>query len=183
MCLLRVLSGWIWVAGLLWFIPAAWTLFFQDQMGSVDAWHRMVAGCIFFLVAGLVNIYEKLSQIADKLAPEDSDDEETPREADSDEEKTASDEEEDKVAERLEELRQQQVELLEREVKAQKRQVEAAERLAKLREQQVETLERQVEEKEERAEQQTEAIQSEAGRLRNLLVVPPRNDEKSEPQP
>jgi hypothetical protein len=67
MWVLRVLSGFLWVAGFIWFLPAAWSLFFQDQMKGLDAWHRMMAGCAFFVIAALVNIYEKLDQILRKL--------------------------------------------------------------------------------------------------------------------
>lgn len=67
MWVLRVLSGFLWVAGIFWFIPAAWSLFFRDQMDSLGAWHRMMAGCAFFGIAALVNIYEKLDQIAKGL--------------------------------------------------------------------------------------------------------------------
>lgn len=72
MWVLRVLSGFLWVAGVIWFIPAAWSLFFRDQMKSLDVWHHLMAGCAFFVIAALVNIYEKLDQVVkelQKLAP------------------------------------------------------------------------------------------------------------------
>jgi hypothetical protein len=72
MWFLRILSGFIWVAGPIWFIPASWSLYFRNEMDSVDAWHHLMAGCAFFVIAALVNIYDKLDQIAKKLGTGDS---------------------------------------------------------------------------------------------------------------
>jgi ribosomal protein L7/L12 len=71
MFMLRFLSGFFWVAGLVWFIPSAWSLYMRDQI-DLDAWHRLMAACAFFAVAALVNIYEKLDQIAKAVKRADS---------------------------------------------------------------------------------------------------------------
>src|SRR5947209_6751832 len=68
MWVLRILSGFFWVAGVVWFIPAIWLLYFRDQTDAPDAWHRLMAACAFFGVAALVNIYDKLDQIAKRFA-------------------------------------------------------------------------------------------------------------------
>ena len=70
MFMLRFLSGFFWVAGLVWFIPSAWSLYFRDQI-DLDAWHRLMAASAFFAVAALVNIYEKLDQIAKAVKKSD----------------------------------------------------------------------------------------------------------------
>jgi ribosomal protein L7/L12 len=43
----------------------------RDQI-DLDAWHRLMAACAFFAVAALVNIYEKLDQIAKAVKRADS---------------------------------------------------------------------------------------------------------------
>ena len=67
MVFVRFISGFALVAGLIWFVPAAWALFFRDQMDGQDAYRRVMAGCAMLGLACLVAIYDQLLVIGRQL--------------------------------------------------------------------------------------------------------------------
>jgi hypothetical protein len=66
MWILRGFSGVILFLGLIMFIQGA-SYFFVGAETTVEAWHRVMAGCALFMTATLASIYDKLDQIAKQL--------------------------------------------------------------------------------------------------------------------